>query len=116
MPAQTQESPLVGHVQRELELAGLFDADSDYGGMIGESVIAHARLFSSQGHSGFSAALTLEILSKVLSYGALTPLSYGADQWVDQSSASGVPMWQHKRDSRVFSDDGGETHYVLGDA
>jgi hypothetical protein len=44
---------------------GLFDADSDYGGMVGEAVLDVWKLIASQGHSGFSAALVFACLAAI---------------------------------------------------
>ncbi|NIO30179.1 MAG: hypothetical protein GTN75_00095 [Gemmatimonadetes bacterium] len=45
------------HARRELELAGLFDEDSDYGGMLGHSTMRLIEAFAAEGHSGMSAAM-----------------------------------------------------------
>jgi hypothetical protein len=46
----------VKRAQYEIDLVGLSDQDSDYNGMIGDAVMQLIRLFSAQGHSGFSAS------------------------------------------------------------
>ena len=38
------------HAKFELELAGFFDEDSDYGGAIGEAVMELMEVFAKQGH------------------------------------------------------------------
>ena len=50
-----EESTLVTYARDELQRAGLFDEDSDYGGMLGEGALELVKLFSTQGHSGMSA-------------------------------------------------------------
>lgn len=104
---------LVEHARNELKLAGLFDADSDYNGMLGTSALEIVELFSKQGHSGASAEMVTQLVSKLMRYETLTELTYGPEQWNDVSAASGVQMWQHKRKSTTFSKDGGKTHYDL---
>lgn len=58
--------------KRNLELAGLFDKDSDYGGMIGDAVMKLVNCHLDEGHSGFSHELTLHIFNKVIKGHALT--------------------------------------------
>lgn len=105
---------LVDHAKRELELAGFFDDDSDYNGLIGHAALALVELFASQGHSGGSAAITLDVTGRLLRYEPLTALTYAADEWDDRSQESGYPLWQNRRDPRVMSSDNGETHWIIG--
>jgi len=58
--------------KRNLELAGLFDEDSDYGGMLGKSVLNLLKEFCGNGHSGCSAMLTTEIFNKLVKGEPLT--------------------------------------------
>lgn len=109
-------SNLVNYAQEELTRAGLFDPDSDYEGMLGEAALAIVTLFASQGHSGSSAAMVTDIVTRLMQYKPLTPLTYEPDEWIDQSEAcGGEPMWKNKRDFKVFSYDGGKTHHSLDD-
>jgi hypothetical protein len=104
---------LTEYAQAELERAELFDPDSDYGGMLGKAAMEIVEVFATQGHSGLSARLTVEILERLLCYEPLTPLTYEPDEWIDVSEISGAPMWQNRRKFTVFSRDGGLTHYDL---
>lgn len=63
---------LVDDAKRNLVAAGLFDADSDYGGMLGKAVLDLTKTFSKQGHSGCSAGMTLELFNKVINRRPLT--------------------------------------------
>ena len=103
-------SNLTDHAIKELTLAGLFDKDSDYDGMLGTSALDIVKLFASQGHSGMSASIVTDLVGKLMRFEPLTPLTYEADEWIDHGGT-----WQNKRDSKVFSDDGGKTHHRLGD-
>lgn len=60
------------NAKRNLELAGLFDKDSDYGGMIGNAVMKLVETHLNEGHSGFSHQLTLNVFNKVINDKALT--------------------------------------------
>jgi len=55
-----------------LKMAGLFDKDSDYGGMLGEAVMRLVDAHCSEGHSGFSHEMALQIFNKVIRGHALT--------------------------------------------
>ena len=106
---------LVEHATKELTLAGLFDADSDYHGMLGTAALDIVKLFASQGHSGMSASIVTELVGRLMRFEPLTPLTYGPEEWIDQSVRSDSPLWQNIRKSDVFSIDGGKTHYCLTD-
>ena len=95
------------YAERELQLAGLFDADADYGGMLATGALEIVDVFSNQGHSGMSASIMVELLEKLLRFQPLTPLTFGEEEW----NMVQPHIWQNKRDSRYFSNDGGKTHY-----
>lgn len=48
---------------------GLLDKDSDYGGMIGKSLIELMEVFSKQGHSGFSAHHVANLFHELVKHG-----------------------------------------------
>jgi hypothetical protein len=48
---------LVKHAKRELRLAGLFDNDSDYNGMIGDAVMELIKILSKQGCNGWQSSM-----------------------------------------------------------
>ena len=104
---------LTQYAKEELERAGLFDRDSDYGGLLGNSALEIVETFTKQGHSGHSAEVVTQLVSKLLRYEPLTPLTYAEDEWTDVSKETGHPLWQNKRRLSVFSKDGGKTHYDL---
>ncbi len=104
-------SNLVKHAQKELKLAGLFDKDSDYDGMVGDAVLELVKVFAKQGHSGFSANWTLEVFNKVANYKPLTQIGTTKDEWMDVSDN----MWQNRRRSSTFSRNGGKTWYDIDD-
>ena len=104
-------SHLVSHAERELKLAGLFDKDSDYGGMFGKSVLELVRAFAKQGHSGASAMRTLAIFDKVARFENLMPITSKIDEWMDTGSG----LYQCIRNPALFSEDGGKTYYNVED-
>lgn len=103
------DSPLVAHARAELEAAGLLAEDGPYDGMIGQAVLELVQTFADQGHSGYSASMTLVVFQTVAGWGVLTPLTFEDDQWVKHDN----DVWQHRRKSSVFSADRGATWYDL---
>ncbi len=106
---------LVEYAKQELSIAGLFDKDADYDGMIGKAVLELVETFAAQDHSGFSANYVLEIFDKVSRFQPLTPITSKPEEWLDRTEESGRPMWQSKRNPSTFSTDGGQTWYDLHD-
>ncbi len=108
-------SNLTSHAETELRRAGLFDKDSDYNGMLGTAVLELVKLFAKQGHSGYSANMTLQLFSRLGAYRPLTPITNDPAEWNDVSEISDGPWFQNKRDLSAFSHDGGKNHWLLGD-
>ena len=109
---------LVEHAERELRRAGLFDEDSDYGGMLAESTMKLIKTFAEEGHSGNSAHMQVEIFSRLASYKTLTPLTDDPEEWMnvaEYQSPDSPAIWQNRRDSSCFSNDGGKTYYSIDD-
>lgn len=107
-------SNLSTHAERELRKAGLFDKDSDYEGMLGEAVLELVKVFSAQGHSGFSAHMTMQIFQRVAMFKTLTPLTSDPDEWIDIGDMpDGKTTWQNRRQGSCFSNDGGKTWYDI---
>lgn len=100
---------LIGHAEREMRAAGLYDDDADYGGLIPQAVMALVRAHSEQGHSGGSHYLVLSIFNKVINFKPLTPIGSTPDEWVHV----GDKLWQNSRAYSVFSEDGGKTWYDI---
>ena len=114
----TSTSNLVKHAETELRLAGLFDANSDYEGMLGQSVLALVRCFSAQGHSGFSAQMTLNVFNRVARFKTLTEITSDPSEWrniSDMTPGESPAVWQNLRQSSCFSNDGGKTYYDIDD-
>jgi len=108
-------SNLVSHAERELKLAGMFDKDSDYGGALGKAVLRTVKSFSKEHFSGMSAGICIQLLEKLLRFENLTPITDDPKDWIDRTEESGCPIWQSKRNSELFSTDGGKTYYSIGD-
>jgi len=104
-------SNLVKHAETELKIAGLFDKDSDYGGMLGESVLELMGVFSKQGHSGHSAGMVSNLFDELSRYKNISPLTLEDDEWSECSDG----MYQNKRRSSVFKN-GKDGRAYFGDA
>lgn len=115
MTVDKEESNLIQHAKNELKLAGLFDKDSDYDGMLGKAVLELVKVFSKQGHSGFSAHQTLKIFNIVANYKPLTPIGKTMTEWMNVGEMSGYELWQNTRRSTTFSRDAGQTWYDIDD-
>lgn len=111
------QSNLVQHAEAELRAQGLFSQGADYDGMAGQAVMELVTLFASQGHSGYSAGLVLELFKRLASYEPLGPLTDNPDEWFQVheglTNPDEDPLWQNRRKPSVFSNDGGKTFYDL---
>lgn len=109
-------SNLIKHAENEMRLAGLYNKDSDYGGMIPDAVMKLVKCHSDEGHSGGSHWLVLEIFNKVINFKTLTPITSNPNEWFKHDyEVAGYNCWQNTRQSSVFSQDGGKTWYDLDD-
>jgi hypothetical protein len=107
---------LVKHAEREMKLAGLYDKDSDYGGMIAEAVMRLVKIHASEGHSGCSHSLALEVFNRVANFKTLTPITSDPADWMHVGDdPDGTPVYQSNRSPGFFSVDGGKTWYDLDD-
>lgn len=84
---------LVSFAREELDRLGLFDADSDYGGELGEAVMELIETFAKQGHSGMSAESVVKLFSRLASFKPLTHVTANPDEWI----AIGPNEWVCKR-------------------
>lgn len=95
-----EQDPLVEYAKSELERAGYFDKDSDYGGLLGPAVLKMVEQFSDEGHSGYSARIAMTLFEKVAMFEPLTPLTGEDDEWNEIGGGS----YQNRRCSHVFKD------------
>lgn len=93
----------------ELKIAGLFDKDSDYNGMVGKAVKELLGIFQKQGHSGMSAPHVARIFERLVRGDTLTPLTGKNDEWIEVENN----MFQNKRCPAVFKDSKRSKAYYL---
>jgi len=96
-------SNMLSYAESELNRIGLTEED-EYNGMMRKHILHMIKEFADEGHSGFSAKYAINILSKLLAFKPLSPLTGEDDEWVDVSEMSGTPHYQNKRRSSVFKD------------
>lgn len=99
---EAEESNLVKHAREELSR---IDNDGEFN----ESIISAVRAFSKYGHSGGSASVAIPMLHDLLQFKNLTPLTDDPKEWMQHDDNT----WQSTRNPAAFSEDGGETHYIL---
>lgn len=103
-------SNLVKHAQRELELIGE-DPETIKG------LLKVVRAFAAMGHSGGSAVVGAAMLTKLLAYENLGPLTDDPKEWMlHEPEVWSLPLWQNRRNSAAFSNDGGRTYWLVSDA
>jgi len=113
------ESNLVNHARRELERAGMYDDDADYGkGVVAGVVLDLVRTLSrSDADSGAGVMLVLSIFERVARFKTLSPLTADPEEWMNVTEygcPEGVAgIWQSRRTPSAFSNDGGKTYYDL---
>jgi hypothetical protein len=105
---------LIDHAKLELQIAGLFDEDSDYNGAIGEAVMELIEVFAKQGHSGMSAPYVASIFDKLANSNPLLPITGKDEEWSDvRDFGDGKQWYQNKRCSALFKDGkDGEAYYI----
>ena len=103
-------SNLVNHAKRELELIGE-DEETIKG------LLKVVRAFASMGHSGGSAAVGAAQLARLLAFENLAPLTDNPAEWMlHEPEVWSLPLWQNRRNSAAFSNDGGRTYWLVSDS
>jgi hypothetical protein len=107
---------LLEHAQHELDLIGMVDNgdETDRNTIMRKHILTMVAVFSVEGHSGFSASYAISLLTRLLSYKPLSPLTGEDDEWMDVSSYGITKMLQNKRKSSVFKDGDGKAYDIDG--
>lgn len=76
------------------------------------NILEIIKIFSKQGHSGFSADYAIDIIQKLLKQKPISPLTGEDSEWEDISEISGCKhgkkLYQNKRLYSVFKDETGK--------
>ncbi len=97
-------SNLVEHARRELELVG---EEEEFI----EGYLKVIQAFADMRHSGGSASVVIPVLYRLLQFKNLKPLTNNPDEWMYVYH----DVWQNVRNSEAFSQNGGETYYLLSE-
>ena len=106
-------SNLIKHAEEEFKRAGYIplheEQEDGPNAWIQENVIELLKVFSEQGHSGFSAPYCINLFAKLAKFELLTPLTGEDDEWNDVTShvMDQTPTWQNKRCHSVFKTEEG---------
>lgn len=97
-----RDSNFVHHAKREL--AGSYATGDQMNIMMANHLIDMVRVFSAEGHSGFSAGYATSALTALLRFEPLGPL-YGVDsEWNEIGEQNGKPLYQNNRCGRIFKE------------
>lgn len=86
----------------EIKLAGLYDKDSVYGGMVGEALERLVECHLNENHSGFSHYHLVHLFNQLMTTNLLTPLQGTDNEWVEVAEHDGKPLFQNNRRGSVF--------------
>lgn len=98
--------------------------------LINKDILDLVELFANQGHNGFTANYTINILTKLLKQSFVTPLTGEDDEWIEvangvyQNKREGAIFKQKDRfdgkpyylDGKAFSNDGGKSWFTNNDS
>lgn len=100
---------LLAHAEREL----LPPNGDEMQALMNQQLREMLLVFSTHGHSGFSASYARGALDKLLAYKPLRPLTGEPDEWHEVGNG----VWQNRRCGRVFKDEskfGGQAYDIDG--
>jgi hypothetical protein len=108
-------SNLVEYAKSEMRLIGYSDdmSEDDPNKWMWDNIIGVVEKFSEGGHSGSSAGYAVSLITKLLRYQPLSPLTFADDEWVVHNEMGEGNVWQNKRRFTVFSDDEGKSWYDI---
>jgi hypothetical protein len=109
-------SNLTDHARTELTRIGMVDdGTDDINATMTRHLLDMVAQFAEAGHSGASAEYARDLLHSLLAFKPLGPLTDDPAEWLNVSDMSGFEMWQNRRSSEAFSDDGGKTYWLLSE-
>lgn len=107
-------SNLITHAVTELNLIDYTeDSEDAMTRLARKHVLQLIKVFSEQGHSGFSAPRILNLFKTLASFETLSPLKGTVDEWNDVSEFSGETLFQNKRNSAVFKRGDGTAYFYM---
>ena len=104
----------IKYAEKELDLIGMSaDSEDEMNLAMRDHILRMIRVFSQEGHSGFSAAYAVSCLEKLLRYEPLSPLTGEDDEWTELDYDEDT-TYQNKRCGRVFKDANGNAYDIDG--
>lgn len=109
---------LAEHAAYELTKAGLANSDEAEARSVATKTMALIRRFEKQKNTEREKDFILEALNRLLNFIPLTPISDDPDEWdkfdiqrknVDTGEIETKTVWQSRRGTSMFSEDGGKT-------
>jgi hypothetical protein len=108
-------SNLLSHAEDELNRIGMTEDSPDEMNVAMRKHILHMmQEFANEGHSGFSASYAISILTKLMDFKPLSPLTGEDDEWVNVREYGPEPHYQNIRKSSVFKDADGSCYDIDG--
>ena len=108
-------SNLLSHAMDELDRIGMTeDSDDEMNVAMRKHILHMMQEFANEGHSGFSASYAISILTKLLDFKPLSPLTGEDSEWTNVRDYGPEPHWQNKRKSSVFKDADGSCYDIDG--
>lgn len=98
------ESNLMNHAKRELDAIGEEPE-------IVKGYLDMIQIFADMGHSGYSGMYFIQVLTRLLDFQNLKPLTESPTEW----NHVGDDLWQSARNGEAFSNDGGKTYWLLSE-
>ena len=109
-------SNLIEHAKREFLALGykpIEQCEDDPNKWIQENVLELLKVFSDQGHSGFSAPYAVRFFQKLALFEPLCPITGDTKEWNDINETMGKMIYQNNRCSAVFKEgEDGKPYYI----
>ena len=94
-------SNLLKYAMNELDLIGMTEDSGDMDKAMRDHILHMVKEFSDEGHSGMSASYALKLLTNLLDFKPLTPLTGADDEWMTLDYGGDMEA-QNKRCFHVF--------------
>lgn len=108
-------SNILSHAMDELDRIGMTeDSDDEMNRSMRKHILHMMQEFANEGHSGFSAQYAIGILTRLLDFKPLSPLTGEDDEWRDVRDYGPESHYQNKRRSSVFKDANGDVYDIDG--
>jgi hypothetical protein len=104
-------SNILSHAMVELDRIGMTeDSEDEMNVHMRKHILHMMNEFAREGHSGFSASYAISILTRLLDFKPLSPLTGDEAEW----NEVGEGHWQNKRRSSVFKNADGTCYDIDG--